>query len=110
MNDATLWDVFAAEQARDEALARVDAHADEVWRETTLKVIRDLAVARDELTSDDVWLALAEHDCETHDNRALGSVMRHAASLGMIARTDTTRRSVRTTRHAGDVRVWRCLL
>ena len=107
----TLWDLFEAEQARDEALARVERNASDDWKETVLHIIRDLAVAQDELTTDDVWQVLELRGIEaTHEPRALGAVMRHAASLGMIERTDTTRRSVRVARHAGDVRVWRCLL
>lgn len=106
----SLFDLLAAEQARDEALARVHDHANEEWKTTALQAICDLALKQTELTTDDVWLALSKHDCATHEPRALGSVMRQAAVLGIIKRTDTTRRSIRTARHRGDVRVWRCLL
>jgi hypothetical protein len=106
----TLFDVFIAEEERDKALARVESHADDEWKKIALTVIRDIAIDQLELTTDDVWLALAERDCATHEPRALGAVMRRAAAVGIIERTDVTRRSVRSTRHRGDVRVWKSLL
>lgn len=110
MNDRTLWDVFA-EEARDEALARVEAHADPEWKATALAVVEHLARTRDEMTTDDVWHVLdARGVTFTHEPRALGAVMKQAASFGWISRTERTRRSERVVRHAGDVRVWRCLL
>jgi len=109
MNDQTLWDVFAAEAARDEALARVDTHADPDWKQTALDVVHDLARTRDEITTDDVWRVIEQRGVGTHEHRALGAVMKRAAAEGWIARTDRTRRSERVQRHAGDVRVWRSL-
>lgn len=106
----TLFDFLAAEEERDKALARVESHADEEWKKIALKVVGDLAANQSELTTDDVWLVLSEHDCATHEPRALGAVMRRAAAVGIIERTDVTRRSIRSTRHRGDVRVWKSLL
>lgn len=94
----------AALAARDEALDRVDAHADPEWKDVADRVIRRLADTMREFTADDVRDALPD-GVWTHEPRALGPRMLAAARAGLIERTD---RSV-TSRHrnGGLARVWR---
>lgn len=98
---------LAAQQARDEAIARVDAHADSAWRQRALQVVEYLAATRGTFTTDDVWEQLAVHGEATHEPRALGAIMRTAARQGICAPTPTYRTSSRAACHARPVRVWR---
>jgi hypothetical protein len=110
MTDPTLWDVFAAEAARDEALARVEANADPEWKARTLDAIRWLCRTQREITTDDVWLYLRQHDIAApHEPRALGAVMNQARNRGWIAATDRVINSSRPECHRRPVRVWQVI-
>lgn len=65
-----------------------------------------------EFTSDDVWARMVDAGGvpPTHDNRALGAVMRWAASDGLIAATDRVRPSSRVRLHGSPRRIWRSLV
>jgi hypothetical protein len=54
------------------------------WRSAALSIIKRLAKRRETLTSKDVLDELAKSDVTTGDRRALGSVMREGAALGLI--------------------------
>lgn len=93
---------------RDDAMARVDAHANQIWKDTALRAVAHLARYQDEMTTDDVWESLETHypHLGTHEPRALGPVMRRAATLGIIERTDRTRDSDRAVCHRNPKRIW----
>ena len=97
----------AAEEARDEAISCVERGSED-WQPLATQAIRRIAAEQRELTTDDVWLAIGrDHDVE---GRAMGAAMRAAASLGFIARTDRTVKSLRVVCHRRDLRVWVSLL
>jgi len=100
-------DLFAATNARDEALARVMRNADSQWTKTAALLIMDVADSTDEFTTDEVWSALHRVDARTHEPRALGAVMKSLASAGLIVATDNWRQSIRPECHARPVRIWR---
>ena len=104
------YDRERAEQARDEAIERVDKHAEEAWRETADEGIRVCAALADEFTSEMVRLYLDLRDVETHDERALGPRMQAAARAGLIEPTDEFRAGSRVSRHRAPLRVWRSLV
>ena len=81
-------------------------NADQVWRRTATEVLEQVAASRDHFTADDLWDLLEPLGLDTHDHRAMGSVLRDAARRGVITKTNTTRPSARSTRNGGDVRVW----
>ena len=101
----------AAVQATDAAIARVDAAAQADWKAAALDAIRYLADRRSEFTTDAVWEVLARRHPEvtTHDNRAMGAVLRHARSEGLVEPTDAFHISVRPECHRCPKRVWRAL-
>lgn len=100
----SLFDV--ARNERDVAIERVDAAADEQWREDALAAVWRTACMRDEFISDDVWaVGILER---TREDRALGPVMRRAARMGWCVKTDRVRPSVRS--HLSGKPVWRSLL
>jgi hypothetical protein len=93
-----------------ELLAAVYENADPQWREFANAAVRFSAQERQEITTDDVWDLVENFDVETHENRAIGPVMRGAAKAGIIERTDRTITTRRNSRNRGDVRVWRSLI
>lgn len=104
-------DVFDAQlgaDLRDEGIARV-SESTAAWQEKAVSVVRDLSLRQHELTTDDVWLNLGGHDPGL-EGRAMGAVMRRAASLGYVKSTPLTTKSVRAACHRRDLRIWSSLL
>jgi hypothetical protein len=101
-----LLDLAAAHAAADKAVTRVGQHADPAWADSVLHHIWTIATSSPEMTTDDVWVLVAD-DTRTHEPRALGSLMRRAASEGWIYATDSYVPSQRAACHARPVRVWR---
>lgn len=97
--------LFDAMRERDEALAQVEANADERWKQVCADVVLLLARTRLTFTADDVWFYLQKHhDVSTHEPRALGAVMTQLHKAGRIAPTGAYEPSVR--RRAAPIRVW----
>jgi hypothetical protein len=111
VNDQTQssFDFEAARDARDEAVTRVGANADQAWAARALQAVGFLAMTQPTFTSDDVWAMLAD-SVTTHEPRALGFVLKRAASLGYCEATDAWVQSARPDCHARPIRVWRSLL
>lgn len=77
--------------AADEAIARVDEHADIDWKATATEAVRVLSLAGSEFTTDDVMEHLERMGAHTHDNRALGPVIRRAVRSNEIREVGMTR-------------------
>jgi hypothetical protein len=105
MNGMTLFE--AAEEAKREAMERVDTHANPDWKATALQAVLWLANDREHITSDDVWDLLNNRDVETHEPRALGAIMKRVAQGGFIEVTDRYVPSRRAACHGRPIRVWR---
>ncbi len=103
MTTPDLFDHAAAQVAKEHAIARVEANADEAWLASALIVVRTLANSGREFTSDDVWLRVPTLD----EPRALGAVMTVAARRGFIFSTGQYRPSVRPICHGRPVKIWR---
>jgi hypothetical protein len=98
------------QEARDEALERVEENAHADWLMAAEWAVTGLAFNYEEFTSDDIWKAVNEQGFSTHEPRAMGAVMVKAARAGMIAPTDRWVQSKRTACHGRPIRVWRSLL
>ena len=96
--------LFDAEEARDEALARVAAGAGD-WVGRAREAVRSVALSRFDFTTDHVWEVLG--DDRPAEPRALGSVMKAMAGEGLIWSTGEYRKSGRVESHARPVAVWR---
>lgn len=92
--------------AADEAIARVAENADPSWLAEAQAAVRLLAETRREFTTDDVWRLVPS----TREPRALGAVMRWAATERLVENTQQTVPSTRPECHARPVTVWRSLL
>ena len=102
---ATLFD---AEEARDEAVRRVERAAPEAWMQAARDATVQVALSRFDFTTDDVWAALGDET--PPEPRAMGAVMKALAGEGRIRATGEYRKSVRVECHARPVAVWRVCL
>jgi hypothetical protein len=94
----------------EELLQAVYENADPDWRQTAAVALRFAAQTQAEVTVDDVWDLIDQFDVETHEHRAIGSVMSNGGRDRIIERTNRTAITRRPTRNRGDVRVWRSLI
>lgn len=76
------------------------------WKATAAKVIERLSGKPEGFTSDDVLRDLAVLKCSTHDNRALGSLMKSSAKALRLKKVGLEE-STRPERHHGVVARWR---
>lgn len=84
----TLWDAMAA---ADEAIKRVDDNADEGWKRAAERVVWEWSQSSSHFTTDDVMDSLEGLGVTTHDNRALGPVMRRMIRSKTIHEVGMTR-------------------
>lgn len=85
----------------DDALQRVEEHADPDWKTTAYDVLVGLARRDGEWTTDDFWLAMrAQHPTvTTHEPRALGALIRRLLRDGLVEKTGRFSESVRPEAH-----------
>jgi hypothetical protein len=104
----TLLSLEEAAVARDEAIGRVEEHADPALRLSYERLAIRLAHARAEFTTDAMEaLAEAEGLPVPHEKRVFGPIMLGLARRGIIERTDRTVLSVRKSNHRRPIRVWK---
>lgn len=97
-----------ARRERDEAIERVDEHADDEWKEVALDCVRQLCRQHALFTSDEVLELLETKPVTTHDTRALGPVMLKAVRDGLIEKSGRLLPSRR--RHMAPIFEWRSLI
>ena len=87
-NQPSLWDALAA---ADEAIQRVDENADEGWKRAAEQTVWEWSQSARPFTTDDVMESLEALGVTTHDNRALGPVMRRMIRSNTIHEIGMTR-------------------
>jgi hypothetical protein len=103
-----LFDLDAAREARDEAIERVDEHADPAWKEAAYAVVCAIAAEVPEFTTDRVWYALERQRIPApREPRALGPVMQRARRAGLIVNTRRMQQSRSVVNHGRLVAVWK---
>lgn len=107
MDQPDLLSIIA--QTREEAIARVDEHADPDWKSTAYNVGRALAATRPTFTSQDIFDAMPD-TVHTHEPRAMGAVIRALKRDGVLEATDQFVSSTSVLAHGRPARVWRSLL
>ena len=98
-----------ATELRDAALEQVEANANAEWFEVAIDSVRQLATENKYFTTDEVWCYLKKHwsQLSTHNNSAMGAVMRTASKRGIVSATDRFSESKRPSSHARPIRVWK---
>lgn len=100
----------AAEGAKREAMARVEAAANEAWKHAAIYAVLTAARTMRYLTSDDV-MKLIPDTVATHELRALGPIMLYAARNEWIEKADVPGlNSTRPSLHASPRTVWKSLI
>lgn len=99
-------DLFTAQEARDEAITRVEENAAPDWKTFARIAVKLCAAQHETFTTDDV-LRYMPSGVETHEPRAWGAIMRNMARQGLIESTPEYRVSSSAKCHARPKRVWR---
>lgn len=102
-------DAQAGRHARDAALLQVEEHAQPDWKERAYAIVAHLSSVLPEFTTDNVWYQLASDGMETHENRAMGAIMRKAARAGLIEPTGRYAQSSRRVCHSRPMMIWRAV-
>ena len=98
--------IAAGPELRDEAIDQVEENADPSWVEAATRIAEDLAVECREFTTDAVWERLDQLGVETHEPRAMGSIMRDLARRGIVTNSGRVEKSTRPECHARPCAVW----
>jgi hypothetical protein len=96
----------SAEQAADEAIARVARPLSDEEKLDALVLVGEIACEMEYFTTDDVGFIFPSNV----DRRASGYVMRAAAREGFISATDRWNKSLDVTCHARPKRIWQSKL
>lgn len=107
--NATLWDVQAGREARDEAVSRVEASS-APWGALALLALERVAYRQPTVTSDDVWAELdAAGLPRPAEGRAMGPVMVRGTREKLIEPEGFTQ-GTNPRHHADVMRVYRSLV
>ena len=97
-----------AEQKRDEALARVEANADQDWYDAACMAFEEVIAAYPEFTTDDVWAVLKEWQVSApREPRAMGPIVMKLVRSGAMVATGAYRKSKRPECNARPIAVYR---
>jgi hypothetical protein len=88
----------------DRDIEEAALNADDGFIDAAFFAVIRVAERKQFFTTDDVWEALGERG--THENRAMGAVMRKARSEKVCFPTGNYRPSVRLVAHGRPVRIW----
>lgn len=102
-------DDFTSEQVTEDGIKRSKDHANPGWFNQALSVVEQMSHNKREITVNDVWNEMDRFPVETHDNSAMGPVMREAAKRGWVIKDSVPRKSDRPSRHGGFISVWKSL-
>lgn len=94
------------EQLDVEAIAQVEANADAAWIALAHKTVHKIAKTYKLFTTDHVWSELDKSDIRTHDNRAMGPVIRQAIADGIISQTGSYQKTSRRVGHNRPVPIY----
>ena len=107
-NQVTNEAIVSINQITDEAIERAKKHANKEWLSNAIRLGEALAYETERFTSDDLWFAMERWcpDLSTHDNRAMGVVMRQLKYHKIIRATTLYTQSRRVSRHSAPIRIW----
>jgi hypothetical protein len=89
-----------------DALEAVEAAADEGWLRAAKQAVWVLCLRGESFTTDDVWEHLDALGVTTHEPRALGAVMRAAATAGFIRKSNQYVNTRRPAAHSRPIPQW----
>lgn len=106
-----LFDPAGGEAAKQDGMERAARACDPDWWAWMLERVTEVARAKPFLFTDDIeLLRIQRGGPSTHENRALGPLMRHAQRLGICEPTDQWVPSSQQVNHRRFMRVWYSLI
>ena len=105
----SLFDEALAVALADEGIKQVEINANQKWINEAMKVVQMLSMQLQGFTSDDVWEWMQElhPELETHNNSAMGAVMRKSSQMKVCAPTGQYVKSKRPSAQCRELRVWK---
>ena len=89
----------------DEAIERGHSNANPEWKAMALECVKTICLQKETFTMNDVRWLVRTSPIKTHDNRAIGGVMKTAKSLGWIEPTGQS--IVSKVGHKSLLQVWK---
>lgn len=103
MTEPDLLTIIA--ESREDAIQRVEQHADPDWKTIAYETGLRLAESRATFTSEDIFDAMP-NTVSTHEPRAMGAVLRALKRDGIVEATDRFVTSTSLVGHGRPSRVW----
>ena len=100
------YDREKARTSREQAIKTAGDHADTDWKEIAYEAVLRTARDLDSFIVDEVWKRMPR-GFSTHENRAMGAVIRRAVSKGVISKTSHYIPSTKTSSHGAMRVVWK---
>ncbi len=97
---------LSPEEKLAKALARVESAASPGWRRAADQAVVQCTAMYDEFTTDEVQDLIDQTGFTTHNDKALGPVMRAAARKGLIKNTRCNRSSNRASNNMRPKTIW----
>jgi hypothetical protein len=102
--------MIEGERLKRLGMARVERHADPEWLKAADECVKLVAGLGADFTTDDVYelMEIRYPFVSTHDDRAMGPVIKNVAKQGWIEKAPVMPvKSRRRTLHASPITVWR---
>lgn len=94
----------------DAAIRNAQINANDDWMRCAKQATWHIIRQGHEFTTDDIWQLLDDLGVRTHENRALGAVIRSARDAGVIVATGRYVKTRRPEAHSRPVMVWEPML
>lgn len=108
---SSTFDPIGGTIAKDEAIERVKRHADPQWWAWMLEGVKEVAQRKPVFNTDDIErLRQDRQGPRTHENRAIGPLMKTAQKLGYCIPTEDWVESSQKVNHRRPMRVWYSLI
>lgn len=78
------------------------------WRKAALEIIYELCVAKEKITANEFTVKIKSMQIKTHDNRAIGGLIRLAQKFGWVAKTGEV--EISKAGHLSRIQIWKSLI
>jgi len=97
---------LSTKEITEEAINRVEEHADPCWKKKVIDIIQDICTRKQFFSADDIAERMEQEEETTHDNSALGAMIKKVEKMGLCV-PNGYMRSKRKGRHAGVLILWK---
>lgn len=101
-------DILKIRQATDSAIQAGCSSANPRWRSEALLIIKNLCESKPEISANEFTTLIKRMPIKTHDNRAIGGLVRYAEKMHWIEKTG--RSEISKAGHLSRIQIWRSLV